>query len=499
MSQALFDPEEVVLLAMILPCCPRVVRVSSLLLFGVSLSLGQQSVAIEKQVDALFASYGAGTPGVAVGVVRGGKAVLVKGYGTASLEQGKPVSGTTVFQVGSVSKQFTAFAVYLLEKQGKLALGDEVRKYVPEWPDYGAPVRIEHLLGHTSGVRDQAALLTLAGWRMDDVMTTGQVLRVLRRQRELNFAPGSAYLYSNSGYTLLAEIVRRVSGQSLAEFARRNIFEPLGMTRTQFLDDHERVIANRAECYQRVGEVWKRVNLNDGVAGPSNLYTTAEDMTKWALNFENPRVGDRELMRRFNEPSVLNNGERAVYYSQPGDVGYHAKGQVVRVHRGLAVLSHGGHAGGFRSSFWRFPGERFAVVLLSNDEHFAQLAKAEAMVELYLKDRMKPEGPAATTAGAGNAAAAGAGGPAASARLAEYAGRYFNEELETAYTAEVVDGKLRLVHLRHGEIPLTGAGPEAFTGRIEFPVQVEFRRGAGGAVVEMSVSNFGAKNVRFRK
>ncbi len=458
----------------------------------------QVGPAIEKQVDALFASYGAGTPGVAVGVVRDGKAVLVKGYGTASLEQGRPVTGATVFQVGSVSKQFTAFAIYLLEKQGKLSLQDEVRKYVPELRTTGRRCGLSICWGIRAGVRDQAALLTLAGWRMDDVMTTGQVLRLVSRQRELNFAPGSAYLYSNSGYTLLAEVVKRVSGQSLAEFCRVNLFGPLGMTQTRWVDDHEMVVRNRADSYQREGEAWKRVNLNDGVAGPSNLYTTAEDMLKWALNFETAKVGDRELIRRFNEPSRLNNGERAVYYSLPGDVGYHAKGQVVRRHRGLEVLSHGGHAGGFRSTFWRFPAERFAVVLLSNDEHFAQLAKAEAMVEIFLKGRMKPEAPA--PAGESGVAAPARVTPlVAEGRLGDYEGRYFSEELESAYTVRAVNGRLVLAHVRHGEMALTAAGGEAFTGRIEFPVQVEFRRGAGGGVEEMRVSNFGAKKVRFRR
>ncbi len=318
---------------------------------GCSPTFGQSVEPVEHQIDALFSKYGPATPGVAVAVVKDGKVVFKKGYGTANLEYDVPVAPKTVFQIASVSKQFTAFAIYLLEKQGKLSLQDDVRKYIPELPDFGNIVRIQHLLAHTSGIKDQAALLTLAGWQMGDVFTTGQVLRLVSRQKELNFEPGSAYLYSNTGYTLLAEIVRRVSGQSFAQFTKKNIFEPLQMNDSQFHDDHERLVRNRADSYQKETGVYKRVTLSDSVDGPSNLYTTVEDMARWALNFESPVVGDAALIRRFNEPSLLSNGDRVVYYSLPGDIGYHAKGQVQRVYRGLDVLSHGGHAGGFRSTF----------------------------------------------------------------------------------------------------------------------------------------------------
>lgn len=317
---------------------------------------------------------------------------------------------------------------------------------------------------------------------------------MIGRQRELNFEPGSAYLYSNSGYTLLAEIVKRVSGRSFAEFTKESIFEPLHMSSTQFYDDHEKIIRNRADSYQRENGVQKRVNLNDAAAGPSNLYSTAEDMAKWAMNFENPIVGDRDLIRKFNEPSVLNSGERVVYYSLPGDVGYHAKGQIQRIYRGLNVLSHGGHAGGFRSTFWRFPDQHFALVLLSNDEHFAQLAQAEAIVDLYLKDQLQPNENA-------QAPAAGPSKPpsATNLRLSDFEGTFSSEELDATYTAKVLNGRLWLSHLRHGEIQLAETGRNTFSGRIEFPVQFEFRRDPAGQVVELRMSNFGANNVKFTR
>jgi CubicO group peptidase (beta-lactamase class C family) len=217
-----------------------------IVLFAATPSFGQSSdTEIGKQIDQLFSKYNSATPGVAIAVVNDGKVVFTKGYGTANLEYDLPVTSKTVFQVASVSKQFTAFAIYLLEKHGKLTLEDDVRKYIRELPDVGKTVRIKHLLAHTSGVRDQAALMSLAGWRSGDVATTQNILTLLSRQKDLNFEPGSQYLYSNSGYALLAEIAARVSGQTFSQFTKKNIFEPLGMRDTQFYDDHERIVKNR--------------------------------------------------------------------------------------------------------------------------------------------------------------------------------------------------------------------------------------------------------------
>ena len=449
---------------------------------------------IDEQIDRLFSKYHAATPGVAVAVVKDGKIIFKKGYGAANLEYDVPVTTKTVFQIASVSKQFTAFAVYLLEKQGKLSLEDDVRKYVPEIPDYGRIVRIKHLLSHTSGIKDQWSLLSLAGWKMADVNTTPQILRLIGRQKELNFAPGSRFLYSNSGYTLAAEIVERASGQTFAEFTRKHIFEPLRMLDTQFYDDYEKVVRNRAESYESEKGVYKKKNLHSSADGASNLYTTVEDMAKWALNFENPTVGDAELIKRFDEPSLLDDGRRVVYAMADGEPIYHAKGQNFWNYRGLTVLSHGGHAAAFRSTFWRLPERRLAVVLLSNDEHFAQSDNAEAIIELYLKTDLKPRRTAAPPVAGRNESAG-----KSNADLKEFEGRFYNDELEVFYTARAANGKLILSHLRHGEIELTAAGKDRFSGRLEFPVELEFTRGENGAVTGFRISNFGAKNVKFEK
>lgn len=449
-------------------------------------------IATNKQIDAIFSKYNSKTSGAAVAVVKDGKVVFKKGYGTANLEYDIPISTKTVFNLASVSKQFTAFAVYLLEKQGKLSLEDDVRKYIDEIPDYGKIIKIKHLLAHTSGIRDQASLVSLAGWRSGDLVTTENILRFVSRQKDLNFEPGTRFLYSNSGYTLLAEIVKRTSGQSFAEFTKKNIFAPLEMNDTQFGDDHERIIKNRAESYESENGVFKKKALNDSSVGASNLYTTVEDMTKWALNFENPKVGDAELIKRFNEPSLLNNGERVVWAAIGDDIGYHAKGQIHWNYRGTKQISHGGHTAAFRTSFWRFPEQRVAVIVLSNDEHFEQVKNVTAIADLYLKN-LKPNSDS-TSASATNKPI-----EKANDDLKDYEGRFYNDELEAIYTAKIVNGKLFLFHIRHGEIVLNDAGKDKFTGRIEFPVEIEFIRNENNLITEFKVSNFGAKNVKFEK
>ena len=461
-------------------------------LFACSSIFGQSSdKRIAEQIDELFSRYNSSTPGVAIAVVRDGKVSFKKGYGSANLEYGQPITPKTVFNIASVSKQFTAFSIYLLEKQGKLSLDDDVRKYIPELPNHGKTVRIKHLLAHTSGVRD--ALLALAGWRSGDVVTNENALTFIYRNKELNFEPGTQFLYSNAGYMLLAEIVKRVSGQTFAEFARKNIFEPLGMADTQILDDHERIVKNRAASYELENGTYKIRTAPDNVSGASNLHTTVEDMAKWAMNFEKPVVGDAELIGRFNEPSLINDGSKTIWSITEDGPGYHAKGQIHWNYRGLRLMSHGDHAAAFRSFFGRFPDKHLAVVALSNDENYLNFDTSIKIAEMYLRDEMlPPPAPLAATPSKQSV-------DPPNSSLKDYEGRYFNAELDTTYTVKLTDGKLRLFHIRRGESPMADVGKDKFSVEIGFVSQVEFVRNASGAVTRFRVSNYGAKNVRFER
>ena len=194
-------------------------------------------------IDEVLAEWTSSTPGCTVGVELDGKTVLEKGFGMADLERGVPNAAQTIFEAGSVSKQFTAAAVLLLARDGKLSLDDPVRKVVPEIPDYGTPVTIRQMLTHTSGLRDWGSVAGIGGWpRTTREYTHAHVLDILSRQQSLNFQPGTRWSYSNSGYNLSAIIVSRVSGMSFAAFTRQRIFEPLGMSHTSWRDDHTRLV-----------------------------------------------------------------------------------------------------------------------------------------------------------------------------------------------------------------------------------------------------------------
>lgn len=451
---------------------------------------------IDKQIDNLFSAYNQATPGVAVAVVKDGKIIFKKGYGTANLEYDTPITPKTVFQIASVSKQFTAFSIYLLEKQGKISLEDDIRKYVPEVPDFGKTVRIKHLLAHTSGIRDQWSLLTLAGWRMDDIITTEHILKIISRQKELNFEPGSQYLYSNSGYTLLAEIAARASGKIFAEYTKENIFAPLGMNDAQFYDDANRIVKNRAGSYKKVNGAYQKMNLNHSTVGATGLLTTVEDLSKWALNFENPTIGDAELIRRFNEPSLLNNGQPVLFAVINGENSYHAKGQFTRNYRGVDLLNHSGHDAGFRTFLLRFPAKKLSIIALSNDEHINIFQTSFTIAGFYLKNDLK-EMPNVNAANA--ASKKDQPVKESNTNLKDFEGKFYSEELNTDYSSKARNGKLVLSHTRLSDAELTETGKDKFAGNIEFAVEVEFLRDKDNAVTGFKISNFGAKNVRFDK
>ena len=332
----------------------------------------------EKMVDQLFMAWDSNkTPGAAVAVVRDGKIIYKKGYGMANLEYDVPNRPDTVFHIASVSKQFTTFSVLLLEKDGKLSLDDDIRKYIPEVPDFGKTITLRQLAHHTSGLRDQWALIAMSGGRLDDVITKEHILKLVTRQKELNFEPGAEYLYCNTGYTLLAEVVARVSGKSFAEFTEERIFKPLKMTNTLFYDDHEKIVPNRAYSYRPFGDGFKKSVLSYANVGATSLFTTVEDLSLWAINFENPTVGNREIMDKMKTRGVLNSGRKINY----------ALGQAVGTYRGLNRISHSGGDAGYRTYLGRFPDEKFSVIVFSNDGAFNSGLMAQRVMDIYLKEQ----------------------------------------------------------------------------------------------------------------
>lgn len=310
-------------------------------------------------IDGLFARYQRpDAPGLALGVMQHGQVIHLAGYGAANLEPPAPLSGQTVLHAASLAKQFTAFAIGLLERDGALGFDDDVRGYLPDVPDFGTRITLRHLLHHTSGLRDQWPMLVLAGHDRRDVLTQARMRKLVAAQNDLNFTPGTAYEYCNTGYTLLAEVVARVSGESFSGFTEERIFRPLNMERTFFCDDVGRIVPNSAASYHRRsdGSGWRHVPLNYETVGATGLCTTAGDMLRWAANFSAPVVGGIDLIRRLGRPGRLRDSRRINYGH--GLYRHHFAGHEAVYHRGRDA--------GFVAAFAWIPETSLAVVLLAN-------------------------------------------------------------------------------------------------------------------------------------
>ena len=401
----------------------------------------------EQQVEALFAKWNKpDVPGAEVVVIRDGKVVLSKAYGMADLERAVPITTQTVFNIGSISKQFTAFAIQLLAADGKLALDDDMRKYFPEWPDLKHKITIRHLLHHTSGLRDSSNLLYLAGWRYDDVATSDDLLNMLKQQRTLNFAPGVEHLYNNTGYVVLAAIVERVSGKPLGAFAKERIFDPLGMKHTRFLTSHTDLAPNRALSYQLAQDGAYRYSPVSKVApGPSDVLTTAEDLALWDGNFDDGRIGGKEVQAKMLEAGVLNSGAPVNY----------ASGLYFDTYRGLKLVEHLGTVGGYISLMSRFPSQHFTVVVLANARSVNPVKLSRQITDIYLDRELAPK----------PVAAAPKQYPAEvkldKSQLAAVAGFYaLGPDFGCNFTSE--DGGLMIQCTGQGKLPLYASAERAF-------------------------------------
>tara|TARA_R110002049_G_scaffold242263_2_gene416085 strand:- start:244 stop:1680 length:1437 start_codon:yes stop_codon:yes gene_type:complete len=453
-----------------------------------------QKESIERKIDSLFREYNNKTPGVSIAVVKDGQTIFKRGYGSATLEYNVPITPKTIFHVASVSKQFTAFSIYLLKEQGKISLEDDISKYIPELPNYGKPIKINHLLSHTSGLRDQWALLTLAGWHLEDVITTEQILKLATNQKGLNFKTGTEFGYCNTNYTLLAEAVKRITGQSFADFAKENIFDPLGMNNTQFYDDFQKVVKNRAYSYEIRNNEYIKKELNYSNVGPTSLFTTVEDLSKWVANFETHIVGGTKMMREFNEISLLDNNKPVVYRATKKDTLYHAKGQLHWYHKGLKLISHGGHDAGFRAFLARFPENNLSIITLSNDEHYDILKNGLAFADFFLKDQLREVKSTIKPSNQNSDDNL----EQYDTKLKEFEGDYYSEELKTVYSIRVRAEKLIIRHKRLSDIELSQVGKEKFSGTNYFPFEMEFLR-TNQKVIGFEISNFGAKKVKFER
>ncbi len=349
---------------------------------AIASAAAQQQLPIAR-IDSVFLDMNrSDRPGCTLGIFSAGKLLYSNGYGMANLEYGISLQARSVFHVASISKQFTAFAVELLVSEGLVSWDDDIRTYVPEIPDYGQPITLRHLVHHISGVRDQWDLLLMAGWRWEaDLVTQANALDVISRQTALNFDPGAEYLYSNSGFTLLALVVERVSGKTLREFAQERIFAPLGMTSTHFHDDHEMIVRDRAYGYRyHLGDGWKISIPDFAIVGASSLFTTVEDMAQWDRNLRDQVLGDAALYQRFFERGILNGGDTISY----------AHGISVSQYRGQTTVGHGGADAGYRTNYVRFPDSDLGITSFCNFARANPGAYVQQVADILLQDVLAP-------------------------------------------------------------------------------------------------------------
>jgi CubicO group peptidase (beta-lactamase class C family) len=341
-------------------------------------------------IDSIFKAYDAASPGCAIGVSRKGEPPLTRAYGSADLEHGVANTPGTIFESGSVSKQFTAAAVLLLVEEGKLALTDDIHKYLPEMPDYGAPITINHLLSHTSGLRDWGAVSGIGGWPRTSIIHTNlDVLHIAARQRALNYPPGTAYSYTNTGYNLAALIVERVSGKSLAVFTRERLFEPLGMRNTSWRDDFRRIVPGRAIAYDaKSGGGFEQDMPFEDAYGNGGLLTTVGDLLIWNEALTSRKLG-AAVTGRLEEQAILLDGRKIAY----------ARGLVRGSYNGVAEIAHSGSTAAYRAWIARFPSQGVSVAILCNagSANAVQMGRDAAAQYLSLKPAA-PEKPTATTA-----------------------------------------------------------------------------------------------------
>jgi CubicO group peptidase (beta-lactamase class C family) len=404
---------------------------------------------LDAKVDKLFVRWDrTDSPGCALAVVRDGQIVYMRGYGMANLELDVPITPESVFYIGSVSKQFVAFCVALLAEQGKLSLEDDIRKYLPEMPDYGRPITIRHLIHHTGGIRDYLELESIAGIPFGTYHEQ-DALNLLLRQKEINFRPGEENSYSNSGYFLLGIIVKRVSGKSLRQFAEENIFKPLNMKNSRFHDDYAELIEKRATGYydRGKGEYRNFISTFDCV-GSGGLFTSVKDLFLWDQNFYHHKAGGKDVIDLMHTRGVLNDGTKL-------DYGF---GLVIGEYRGLRIVEHGGSLGGYRADLLQFPDQRFSVILLSNLSSFDPPRLARQVADICLADEFEEDKPKPPKRSKRKTETI----DIPEEKLKEYTGRFYSGEVQAGFEIFVKEGKLEMRQNGDESVPILAMSEDKF-------------------------------------
>ena len=411
-------------------------------------------------IDSLFLDWNKPeVPGCAIGIVEDGKLIYSKGYGIADLEHDIQITPTSVFYIGSVSKQFVTFSILLLEEQGKLNLDDKIQKYLPDFPEYDSTLTIRNFIHHTSGVRDYLTLMFLKGRNYLDNTDVDEVYELIKKQKELNFTPGEKYLYSNSCYFMLAMIVEKATGQSLKDFAHESIFQPLGMKNTLFYDDNTDLIKNRVFSYNKKPDEdgFNNLIMRFDLVGSGGVYSSIEDLYLWDQNFYNNKLGKggQNIIDKMHEEGLLNNGESSGYAFALNNGTY----------KGLKTVSHGGSLAGYRAQLMRFPEEKFSVIILANRGDANPTSKSFQIADILLEDKFvekpkKKEIQKVDETSSDRKEKI----EFSNLNLEDYTGRYYSEELDVNYILTLEEEKLNIQIANYAPQELTIYDNDSFSG-----------------------------------
>ena len=458
---------------------------------------GLETGADNPAIDDLFAAWDEpGSPGCALAVARDGDLVYTRGYGYANLDYDIPITPQTVFDVASVTKQFVAAVANTLALDGTVSLDDDVRRWLPELPEYESPVTLRHLVFHTGGLRDYLNLFPLAGAGDYYSVSREQLLAMMSRQRAPVFAPGERYEYSNTGYMLLAHALERAAGKSIGELARERIFEPLGMEGSRMYENREEIIPRRATGYHRDdGDGRLRIvhNYNFEIAGDGQLYTTVEDLLRWDDYLHGK--GRPAIHESMLTEGRLNDGDGIEY----------AHGITLGEYRGLRTVGHGGHSWGFLTELRRYVEPGLSIAVACNAEYGDPGELARRVADHYLADQLGPASDEEDEDDKEEAAEQPDPPSLSSAELAEFAGSFFSAELDATYRFAVEDAGLTVRVEQQPALAVAPVAEDEF--RVEFesrgwaasPARLEFERNSAGAVTGFSLSSGSERGLVFEK
>jgi len=445
---------------------------------------------MEKMIDHIFAEWNtSNTPGCALGIMKDGQLIYAKGYGMANLEYDIPNSPSSVFRIASTSKQFTAACITLLVEQGKLSLDKTLKEIYQDFPDYSKKITIQHLLNHTSGLRDYLQISFLKGLGDNDFYQDKDIMKWLVNQSNLNFEPGNEFLYSNSGYWLLGQIVQETTGMNMADFAKKELFKPLGMSNTHFHNDHTKIVKNRASGYlpnskdDKDGFQISMTTLE--VIGDGGIFTTINDIKKWDDAFYDSSILSKKFWEMMTEQAVLNNGEVIPY----------ASGLFIDKYKGLKTISHAGEYVGFTAELLRFPDEHCSIAIFTNIGDVRPTDMAYQVANILLKEKLEEDIKTLDTIKEGRKAAT-TKKKETNVNLTDYIGSYYSKELTVTYHFEVKNDRLFVQIEENEPVECTIAEIDAFSTKYGL---VRFQKDEELVITGLELDSGRVKNLKFEK